>query len=58
MASRKRANALDAPFSVYEIHLGSWMRPQDDPAGFLNYREMAQRLARLRAEDRASRTSS
>jgi 1,4-alpha-glucan branching enzyme len=44
MASRKGANALDAPFSVYEVHLGSWMRPQDDAAGYLNYREMATRL--------------
>jgi 1,4-alpha-glucan branching enzyme len=45
MARRARANALDAPFSVYEVHLGSWMRPDHDPSGFLNYREMARRLA-------------
>ena len=45
MANRKGANALDAPFSVYELHLGSWMRPQDDPAGFLNYRDIATKLA-------------
>ena len=45
MANRKRSNALDAPFSVYECHLGSWMRPQDNPSGFLDYREMARRLA-------------
>ncbi len=45
MASRKHANAMDAPFSVYECHLGSWMRPQDNPSGFLDYREMARRLA-------------
>jgi 1,4-alpha-glucan branching enzyme len=45
MASRAAANALDAPFSVYEVHLGSWMRPDGNPTGFLNYREMAVRLA-------------
>jgi 1,4-alpha-glucan branching enzyme len=45
MARRKAANALDAPFSIYEVHLGSWMRPRGDPAGYLNYREMAVQLA-------------
>lgn len=27
MKERKRNNALDAPWSVYEVHLASWMRP-------------------------------
>ncbi|HZH35684.1 MAG TPA: 1,4-alpha-glucan branching protein GlgB [Flavisolibacter sp.] len=27
MKSRHKANALDAPWSVYEVHLASWMRP-------------------------------
>ena len=27
MKKRKKFNALDAPWSVYEVHLGSWMRP-------------------------------
>ncbi|MCF3112150.1 1,4-alpha-glucan branching protein GlgB [Niabella sp. CC-SYL272] len=27
MANRKKKNALDAPWSVYEVHLGSWQRP-------------------------------
>src|ERR1041385_3669601 len=26
MAERKRRNALDAPCSIYEVHLGSWRR--------------------------------
>ena len=30
MKSRARANALDAPWSIYEMHLGSWRR---DPVG-------------------------
>nr|WP_235584700.1 1,4-alpha-glucan branching protein GlgB [Thiomicrospira sp. WB1] len=31
------------PISIYEVHLGSWQ--QDDAGGFLNYREIAHRLA-------------
>lgn len=27
MKGRKKNNALNAPFSVYEVHLGSWRRP-------------------------------
>ncbi len=27
METRKKHNALDAPYSVYEVHLASWMRP-------------------------------
>src|SRR5688572_15690023 len=27
MKKRKKHNALNAPWSVYEVHLGSWMRP-------------------------------
>ena len=42
MANRARANALRAPFSVYEVHLGSWRRP----SGRLpTYREVAVPLA-------------
>ena len=43
MASRDRANALDAPQSIYEVHLGSWAR--DDRGRSLGYREIAPRLA-------------
>jgi 1,4-alpha-glucan branching enzyme len=42
MAARGRANALDAPMSIYELHLGSWMRGEDDR--LLGYRELAPRL--------------
>jgi 1,4-alpha-glucan branching enzyme len=42
MAHRHRNNAMDAPFSVYEVHLGSWRRP----SGKLpSYREIAKPLA-------------
>ncbi|HEV7620988.1 MAG TPA: 1,4-alpha-glucan branching protein GlgB, partial [Flavisolibacter sp.] len=27
MKERKKKNALDAPWSIYELHLASWMRP-------------------------------
>jgi 1,4-alpha-glucan branching enzyme len=30
MASRGERNALDAPISVYEVHLGSWMRVPEE----------------------------
>jgi 1,4-alpha-glucan branching enzyme len=44
MANRHRANALDAPISMYEVHLGSWKRPGDDHSRWLNYRELADQL--------------
>jgi 1,4-alpha-glucan branching enzyme len=39
---RKAANALDAPISIYEMHLGSWMRGAD--GAFLSYDAIADRL--------------
>jgi 1,4-alpha-glucan branching enzyme len=45
MGRRKQANALDAPFSVYEVHLGSWRRSPDTPDQPLNYRDIAGQLA-------------
>jgi 1,4-alpha-glucan branching enzyme len=42
MATRAAHNALDAPMSVYEVHLGSWRRRDGQ---FLGYREMAHELA-------------
>ncbi len=43
MATRKARNALDAPFSVYEMHLGSWRRGEGNRLP--TYREIAQPLA-------------
>ncbi len=45
MKTRRAANALSSPFSVYEIHLGSWRRVEEDGNRSLNYREMAPQLA-------------
>ncbi|HEX6998192.1 MAG TPA: 1,4-alpha-glucan branching protein GlgB [Gammaproteobacteria bacterium] len=44
MATRARANALDAPWSIYEVHLGSWSR-SDRQGRPLSYREIAEPLA-------------
>jgi 1,4-alpha-glucan branching enzyme len=45
MQKRKKHNALQAPWSVYEVHLGSWMRPKkDDPNLFNSYAEITERL--------------
>ncbi len=43
MSQRARRNALDAPMSIYEVHLGSWRRRADGT--FLGYREAATQLA-------------
>jgi 1,4-alpha-glucan branching enzyme len=45
MRDRHRNNSLDAPFSIYEVHLGSWMRSPDEGNRYLSYREIAPRLA-------------
>jgi 1,4-alpha-glucan branching enzyme len=44
MANRRARNSLDAPISIYELHLGSWRRnvEEDRP---LTYRELAEPLA-------------
>jgi 1,4-alpha-glucan branching enzyme len=43
MSQRARKNAMEAPFSVYEVHLGSWRR---DAANALpTYRDIAKPLA-------------
>jgi len=43
MKNRKKHNALDAPFSVYEVHLGSWKRKVEEDR-FLSYFELADSL--------------
>jgi 1,4-alpha-glucan branching enzyme len=45
MSSRSRANSRSAPWSVYEVHLGSWMRVPEEGDRWLTYRELAPRLA-------------
>lgn len=43
MKKRKKHNALDAPYSVYEVHLGSWKRHVEEDR-FLSYYELADDL--------------
>jgi 1,4-alpha-glucan branching enzyme len=45
MQQRRNANALDAPISVYEVHLGSWRRIPEENNRSLGYREIAPLLA-------------
>ena len=45
MQHRKNKNALDAPISVYEMHLASWMRPfPSDEGSYNTYAQIAERL--------------
>ncbi len=37
-------NRLDAPISIYEIHLGSWRRNPQENDRWLTYRELAEQL--------------
>jgi 1,4-alpha-glucan branching enzyme len=46
MAERRARNALTAPMSIYEVHLGSWMRVPENGNRSLSYRELAPKLAR------------
>lgn len=45
MAHRGSHNTLNAPIAIYEVHLGSWMRTADGSNRWLNYREIAPKLA-------------
>ncbi|AWH85820.1 1,4-alpha-glucan branching enzyme [Flavobacterium album] len=42
MATRQDKNGLDKPYSVYEVHLGSWRRAEG--GRFLSYIELADQL--------------
>jgi len=44
MDNRWKKNSLEAPISVYEMHLGSWLRNENEPEKFLNYRDIAEKL--------------
>ena len=43
--ARQAANALDAPMSIYEVHLGSWRRKPEEGNRFLTWDELADTLA-------------
>ena len=41
---RRNANALDAPVSIYEVHLGSWRRKPEQHDRWLDWDELADTL--------------
>src|SRR5438477_9995530 len=45
MRTRGGRDSLNAPISIYEVHLGSWMRVPEEHNRPLTYRETAPRLA-------------
>ena len=45
MAARKEADLYTAPVSIYEVHLGSFKKPEEKNGSFYNYRELAVMLA-------------
>lgn len=45
MDTRENHNSLKSPYSVYEVHLASWMRPDPfDEESYFSYWQIAQRL--------------
>jgi 1,4-alpha-glucan branching enzyme len=44
MKGRGEKNKLTAPWSVYEMHIGSWRRSPDDPDKVLGFRDIADLL--------------
>jgi len=44
LEQRAKVHALDAPWSIYEVHLGSWRRKPEQGNRWLTYRELAQEL--------------
>lgn len=45
MKKRKKHNALESPWSIYEVHLGSWQRPiPTDEESFNTYLQIEERL--------------
>ncbi len=49
MKARDKKSLKKSPMNIYEVHLGSWKRP-DDGREFLNYREIARALSKYMKE--------
>ena len=47
MSGRARRQKIDKPVSVYEMHLGSWMRVPEEKHRSLTYRELVPKLAEV-----------
>lgn len=50
MKDRAKRNSLEAPISIYEVHLGSWRRVPEENNRYLSYREMAEYLPKYLRE--------
>ena len=50
MAERGKRQRLDSPVSIYEVHLGSWMRSPEGGGRLHSYRELADLLPRYVAQ--------
>lgn len=46
MQRRRETNYLEQPVSIYEVHMGSWMRESEDENGFITYRDAADKLVK------------
>ena len=44
LGHREQTKWLGEPLSFYEVHLGSWKRPGENPKGWLSYRDLARGL--------------
>ncbi len=44
MKDRHEFNSLDKPFSVYEVHIGSWARSPESPDAFYTYEQLIDKL--------------
>jgi len=44
MKNRQGHNGLNRPYSVYEMHIGSWARSVESPDEFLTYNQLADKL--------------
>jgi len=44
MDARRQHNGLDKPYSVYEVHIGSWARSGESPDEFYTYEQLADKL--------------
>ncbi|MGH9895604.1 MAG: GlgB N-terminal domain-containing protein, partial [bacterium] len=44
MEARRTRDLLNAPLTIYEVHLGSWMQVPEDGNRWMTYRELADKL--------------
>ena len=50
MKTRAERDPLASPMMTYEVHLGSWRRPGDNPTSWLTYRDLERELVPYVAE--------